>query len=129
MLELSRQVHVQSGPVQSRLRYSLRSLSSTISSNDTLISAKELDTVELLDGIIKERLQLRPTLPEGQPRMTSLATMSSLGEFKIIPPNMRIKAYPWLVHRNPAIFPDPETWCPERWIRGDGDNKMQNKNE
>ena len=124
MLELSRQVHIQS-----RLRFELRSLSSMNSNHDTLISAKELDSIELLDGIIKESLRLRPTFSEGQPRITSPATMSSLGDFNMIAPNTRINAYPWLLHRNPAIFLDPETWCPERWMRGGADDKMQDEKE
>jgi cytochrome P450 len=105
--------------IQDRLRQELRALSTSIlitAADHQLPSAKELDSLPLLHAIVKESLRLRPTHPEGQPRITPQSTTTTLGKFPNIPGYVRVNSYPWCLHRNPDIYPEPERWIPDRWI-------------
>lgn len=36
-----------------------------------------------------------------------------------LPPGTVVATQAWSIHRNPAIFPDPDTFSPERWLETD----------
>ena len=40
-----------------------------------------------------------------------------------IPEGTTIAAQGYTIHRNPEVFPQPDTWMPERWITDDLDQK------
>ena len=125
MYELS-----QRPDLQSSLRGELLSLSPPIlypisasNSDDSkprvaLPSPRDIDALPLLNAILFETLRVHPSIPGSLPRVTSssnLQTPTPLLGYPNIPPGIRISAQAYSLHRNPDVFPDPETWKPERW--------------
>lgn len=84
---------------------------------------KALDALPLLHAIMQETLRRHPAIPGPQPRVTPPST--SLGppghEFHDIPAGVRVSCQAYSLHRNDAVFPDPEAWKPERWLNEKGE--------
>lgn len=97
---------------QERLRTELTAL-------DGRRDAKELDNLPILHAIVMETLRLHAAIPGNQPRITP-SVPSALGanesEVTGLPPNVRVQAQAWSLHRERSVFPDPEAWLPARWI-------------
>lgn len=103
--------------LQDKLRASLLSLSNPISLNgkdQELPSSKDLDNLTLLHAVIMETLRLNAAIPGGQPRMSPYPS-STISSFPI-PGGVRINAQAHSVHRNPSVYPSPETWDHTRWL-------------
>ena len=81
--------------------------------------AKELDNLPILHAIVMETLRLHAAIPGNQPRITP-SPSCALGDTDhtttSLPPNIRVQAQAWSLHRNPSVFPDPECWLPSRWL-------------
>ena len=82
------------------------------------VDNKELDNLPILHAILMETLRLHAAIPGNQPRITpSAATLGAPGHtITNLPPNVRVQAQAWSLHRNPEVFPDPEGWNPARWL-------------
>ena len=110
--------------VMARLRLELstlpQSLCRTASSKRELPDAKTLDRLPLLNAITTETLRRWPAVPGAQPRITPDGP-TTLGGYSNIPPNVKVQAYAYSMHRNRAVFPDPETWNPDRWLTASED--------
>lgn len=78
--------------------------------------AKAVDMLPLLEAIVTETLRLHAPIPGIQPRVTP-APSCSLGGYENIPANTRVNAQAYSLHRNPEVFPEPETWRPSRWLK------------
>lgn len=115
--ELSKRPHLQAA-----LRKELQTLSPTVTYPGTshslcnLPHPKLIDTLPLLQAVVMETLRLHAPIPGIQPRMTP-HPRSSLAGYDNIPPNTRVNAQAYSLHRNPDVFPDPETWQPHRWLK------------
>ena len=112
--------------IQSALRTELRSLNppltyppSTSPTHDhdhmDLPSPREIDALPLLHACLTETLRLRAAIPGPQPRITP-PTPTSLAGSPPLPGGVRVSAQPYTLHRNAAVFPEPEVWKPERWL-------------
>src|SRR5512132_2253476 len=66
---------------------------------------------ELLDGVVRETLRLRPVLTVA-PR--KLAAPLHLGA-RVLPAGVHVAPCIYLVHRRGDLYPDPLAWRPERW--------------
>lgn len=117
MYELS-----QRPELQRTLRTELLSLSppicfppSSLPIEQDLPSLRFIDTLPLLDALLFETLRLHTAVPGPQPRVTP-STLTTLGPFANIPPNVRVSAMAYSLHRNKDIFPEPEKWDPNRWL-------------
>ena len=88
--------------------------------------AKELDNLPILQAILMETLRLHAAIPGNQPRITpSSATLGAPGHtITGLPPNVRVQAQAWSLHRNADVFPDPESWKPDRWLES-SDEQMR----
>lgn len=118
--------------LQTRLRQELLTLSppptypspSTISSSiegdpTRLPSAHAIDSLPLLNAILLETLRLHAAVPGPQPRVTPYSPPSApttLEGYANIPGGVKVSASAYTLHRNPDVYPEPETWIPERWL-------------
>ncbi|KAJ5278865.1 hypothetical protein N7478_004237 [Penicillium angulare] len=104
--------------VQEKLREELLTLDPPISFPQKLElpSAKSIDSLPLLEAIVTETLRLHAPIPGIQPRVTPSPSCSLAGHDNI-PPNIRVNAQAYSLHRNPVVFPSPESWEPRRWVK------------
>ncbi|KAJ9215362.1 hypothetical protein DTO166G4_3016 [Paecilomyces variotii] len=108
--------------LQKELREELLTLSPTItyptqsSTTPELPSPKSIEALPLLNAIVTETLRLHAPIPGIQPRVTPYPACTLVG-YDNIPPNTRVNAQAYSLHRNPDVFPDPETWQPKRWLK------------
>lgn len=72
----------------------------------------DLKALPYLDFVIKESMRLYP--PAWALFGRKAIETTTLKGFEI-PSYARIFILPYVIHRNPAYFPDPETFRPERW--------------
>lgn len=79
-----------------------------------LPAPKDVDSLPYLEAVIMETLRLYPSVPGGQPRR--VPRPCSLGGHENIPAGTTVQCYAYSLHRTPEVFPDPETWNPDRWI-------------
>ncbi|KAI2930329.1 hypothetical protein CBS147321_10577 [Aspergillus niger] len=107
--------------LQSALREELHTLEPKIlyprpSSSRDLPTPKSIDSLPLLDAIVTETLRLHAPIPGIQPRVTPSPGCTLVG-YSDIPGNTRVSAQAYSLHRNPEVFPEPETWQPKRWLK------------
>lgn len=84
-----------------------------------LPAPKEVDSLPYLEAVILETLRLHPSVPGGQPRR--VPRPCSLGGYDNIPVGTTVQCSAYTLHRTPEVFPEPETWNPERWINASKD--------
>ncbi|KAL1957417.1 hypothetical protein VTO42DRAFT_5985 [Malbranchea cinnamomea] len=117
--------------LQSELREELKTLSpgilfpTNVDSLPELPLAKQVDSLPLLNAIITETLRLHAPIPGIQPRVTPYPS-TSLAGFDNIPPNTRVSAQAYSLHRNPDVFPEPEAWLPKRWLQPNDSAEIEN---
>jgi cytochrome P450 len=78
--------------------------------------AEEIDAGEgdaYLTATINEILRLKPVLPNAEPRLTKKPV--TIGGFEY-PPGVALLASGFLVQRDPAIYPEPHAFRPERFL-------------
>ncbi|KAK2791351.1 hypothetical protein FQN53_004532 [Emmonsiellopsis sp. PD_33] len=108
--------------LQSELRQELATLSPRISvledsaSEIQLPDPKAIDALPLLNAIILETLRLHAPIPGIQPRITPTPP-ATLAGYSNIPPNTRVNAQAYSLHRNPDVFPEPASFLPQRWLQ------------
>lgn len=115
--ELSRHMDVQT-----ELRKELQSINNPFYDGINLTDLPESETLErlpFLDAVIKESLRLRNTSPSLSPRVSPANCNSHFGRIPNLPPGTRVGAYSWWLHRNPDVYPNPESWIPDRWLGKD----------
>ncbi|KAN0071469.1 Cytochrome P450 [Elaphomyces granulatus] len=123
--ELSKRPHLQAA-----LRKELQTLSPAVTypitshSLHSLPHPKLIDALPLLQAVVMETLRLHAPIPGIQPRTTPYPT-SSLAGYDRIPPNTRVNAQAYSLHRNPEVFPDPESWQPHRWLKEDDSAELE----
>jgi cytochrome P450 family 135 len=67
---------------------------------------------EYLDAVIKESLRLRPVVPAVARYLTEPTELGG----RVLPAGVHITPSIYLAHRNPAIYPEPERFRPERFL-------------
>lgn len=124
--QLSRPEHERIQRVlQRELMKSLSPQIRAVTNNEevTLPDPKTIDALPMLHAIVMETLRLHAAIPGGQPRVTPAnATLGPPGaEVHGIPAGVRVVSYAHSLHRNSEVFPEPETWRPERWLDAKGE--------
>ncbi|KAF5680177.1 phenol 2-monooxygenase [Fusarium circinatum] len=69
-----------------------------------------------LNNIIDETLRLYAAAPSALPRVVPAGGAHLAGYF--LPGDTIVSTQAWTLHRDPHVFPDPETWDPSRWEKG-----------
>lgn len=103
--------------VLQRLRSELRKAG--VDKTGPIVSYSHASRVPYLWAVIREAMRLHPsvgmiiarTVPEG-----GVTLASTLGDTHHIGAGVEIGVNPWILHRDPEIFPDPEAYKPERWL-------------
>ncbi|KAF3482888.1 cytochrome P450 3A6 [Arthroderma uncinatum] len=113
--------------LQDQLRRELRTLSPNVvpptsGASPKLPSHKSIDALPLLDAVIMETLRVHPPIPGIQPRLTPAD--ASLAGYHNIPPNTRVNAQAYSLHKNDDVFPNPDSWLPNRWIAPPGSSEI-----
>ena len=75
---------------------------------------EELEKLPYLTAVLKESLRLAFPLPGRVPRVVPDGGVDFNGYH--IPTGVAVSMSQWMQHRNEAIFPDPMTFEPERWL-------------
>jgi unspecific monooxygenase len=78
------------------------------------LSAAHLPRLEYLDAAVKESLRIRLFLPASAPRLVQRPF--EIGGY-LIPPGTGMLACMYLLHRREDLYPDPETFRPERFLK------------
>lgn len=78
--------------------------------------SKSIDRLPFLHAVIMETLRLHAPIPGIEPRVTPRGGCT-LGSYTNIPANVRVSAMPYALHRNEQVFPEPERWNSDRWLK------------
>lgn len=79
----------------------------------------KLDDLPYLDAVVKEGLRLFPPIPMSLPRYVPEGGRSIAGYE--LPAGSIVSCQAYSLHLlNPEVFPDAETFYPERWLEKDG---------
>ncbi|KAF2170398.1 hypothetical protein M409DRAFT_19220 [Zasmidium cellare ATCC 36951] len=99
MYHLSKSAHLQS-----RLR---AEIASSTDIND-------LSSLPLLNALIHETLRLHAPGAGRQPRLSPPSGLTLHNHY--LPPNTSISSSSYVLHRTSSVYPDPETFNPDRWL-------------
>lgn len=85
-----------------------------------LISYKESTThLPYVGAVIKEAMRLHPSVGLIMERHVPAGGVEISGTY--IPGGTIVGINPWVVQHDPAVYDDPEAFCPERWLTTDVD--------
>jgi len=76
-----------------------------------------LEKLPYLTAVIKESLRMAHGIVTPLPRIVGPTDAEISGE--VIPSGTVVSMGATILHKNPNIFPDPLTFDPERWLKGD----------
>ncbi|CAG7978243.1 unnamed protein product [Penicillium nalgiovense] len=92
--------------IRDKLVAEVAALSEPIHDND-------LRNLPYLTMVISETLRLHTAVPFGLPRAVPSGGASFKGYF--LPSGATVSTQSYSLHRDPTVFPDPDTFNPERW--------------
>ncbi|KAL5342294.1 cytochrome P450 [Aspergillus crustosus] len=77
----------------------------------------EIDSLPLLDAIIRETLRIHAPAPSPLPRVTpDIPTGTSIDGYGNIPGGITVSSAAYALHRIEEVYPQPAQWLPQRWI-------------
>lgn len=83
------------------------------------ISFHSAKSLPYLNAVIQEALRIHP--PNGLMYSRETAAEGSMICGHYIPKGTEVGISPWVVHYDPALFPNPEKFEPERWLCPDAE--------
>ncbi|OBT82993.1 hypothetical protein VE02_08523 [Pseudogymnoascus sp. 03VT05] len=120
--ELSRHPGLQRELRQELLTLSPQMVYQPLNSAVSFPLPKTIDALPLLQAVIMETLRLHAPIPGMQPR--ELPTQTTIAGYRNIPAGVRVNAQAYSLHRNRNVFPDPESWVPQRWLKEPGSPEL-----
>ncbi|PYH72891.1 cytochrome P450 [Aspergillus vadensis CBS 113365] len=98
--------------IRDKLRNELKQVLPTPTSTATW---PELEKLPYLTAVVNESLRLSYGLIMRLPRVAPTETL----KYKdyVLPPGTPMSTSTWFVHRDPSLFPEPDKFDPERWIK------------
>ncbi|KUJ13771.1 putative cytochrome P450 monooxygenase [Mollisia scopiformis] len=110
--------------LQQSLRQELLTLSPPIQVGESqLPDPKSIDSLPLLNAILKETLRLYTPSPATLTRITPPVGTTIEGYF--IPGNIVIGTSGGCMHQNSSVFPEPQEFKPERWLTEDEEKRKE----
>lgn len=103
---------------QQRLIAEVKAPESVLEDSGSILPADVCDRLPFLDAVIKETLRLYAPIPASQPRSS---TRDTTIDGYHIPAGTIVSCQAFSLHRNPDVFPDPNTFNPDRWLAGDAE--------
>lgn len=85
----------------------------SICGSDRLPTLEDMPHLPTVRAVLKESMRWRPVFPGGIPHST---TKDDVYDGFFIPAGSVIHANTWAIHSDPELFPDPETFDPNRWL-------------
>ncbi|RFU26472.1 hypothetical protein B7463_g9863, partial [Scytalidium lignicola] len=95
-----------------------REIDGVVDTDEIVVSYDKIRHLPYLRACLDESLRLFPPTAHGLPRSTPEEGWLIRGEF--IPGNTTVAVSAYVAHRDEKIFPDPETYKPERWLGEEG---------
>ncbi|XP_053210638.1 cytochrome P450 4V2-like [Panonychus citri] len=89
--------------------------------NTGLPNTNDIMKSPYLDGVVKEALRLYPPVPFVQRQLDTDITING----QLIPAGMDLTLCLYFLHRDPQLFPEPESFYPDRWLNQHADNNNQ----
>lgn len=84
----------------------------------TVASYDQIKSLPYLRAVIDESLRLYPPISHGLPRETPKEGMMIMDQW--VPGNITVSVSAYVAHRDPAVFDQPESFVPERWLGEQG---------
>ncbi|KAH2272381.1 hypothetical protein KXW96_005411 [Aspergillus fumigatus] len=84
----------------------------------TVASYDQIKSLPYLRAVIDESLRLYPPISHGLPRETPKEGMMIMDQW--VPGNTTVSVSAYVAHRDPAVFDQPESFVPERWLGEQG---------
>ncbi|KAJ5742727.1 uncharacterized protein N7511_011128 [Penicillium nucicola] len=100
-------------PYQKRLIQEVDLILNTDCNQDGIPLAEVADRLPYLDAVLKETLRLYAPLPAAEPRSMPVDTII---DGHLVPGGTVVSMSPYVLHRNPDVFPEPLKFNPERWL-------------
>ncbi|KIY01666.1 uncharacterized protein Z520_01803 [Fonsecaea multimorphosa CBS 102226] len=77
----------------------------------------------VLEAVVQEILRLRPAAPASLQRITP--DTGGLIDDVVVPAGTIVSCQALTIQRNPLIFPDPDTFNPQRWLDAEGSEQLE----
>ncbi|RDW70984.1 hypothetical protein BP6252_07547 [Coleophoma cylindrospora] len=98
---------------EAKLKLLVEELYKAFPSRSDAITFANTQELEYLNAVINEAMRVMPIVTSGLPRVTSDAVV--LNDYEI-PPGTIVGAWISQLHKDPRIWPDAESFIPERWL-------------
>ncbi|PLB48584.1 putative cytochrome P450 [Aspergillus steynii IBT 23096] len=106
------------------LTQTLREEVDSVLDEDEVVAAHDkVKNLPFLRACLDEALRILPPTSAGLPRRTPPEGAQIMGEW--IPGDTSVSMTIYAAHRDPDIFPDPETYRPERWLDAEARKRME----
>lgn len=89
-------------------------IDAVVDADDTVVSYDKVRHLPYLRACLDESMRLFPPTSHGLPRVTPEEGLLIKGDF--IPGGTTVSISAYVAHRDEKIFPEPETYKPERWL-------------
>ncbi|KAK4935492.1 hypothetical protein LTR10_023450 [Elasticomyces elasticus] len=106
----------QNKECQEKLREEVMQIS--VTDQNGIPTPKDLTHLPYLNAVVKEALRLYSPLPGFEPRLSLTDTLIDGYE---VPAGTIVGMSPFCLHRDEAVFPEPLSFRPERWLTPGGD--------
>ncbi|KAE8153133.1 benzoate 4-monooxygenase cytochrome P450 [Aspergillus avenaceus] len=92
----------------------LREEVATVLAEESVTPYRKVKSLPYLRACLDESLRLSPPIPRGLERKTPPQGMEIMGEH--IAGDITVSVSAYIVHRDPTLFPKPDSYIPERWL-------------